>query len=293
MRSRNQAVGLALVALCAVGCQKVWGFEDFEEGSGGASTGGSGGSTAGAGGTTGGSGGASGSAGSAGAAPCENSSAPVGMVGVRIADGTCMWIDPNEVSRSDYNGFLGSNPTPPTICNWNTSLGAPEKKLGTTPCDGPSEPSDAGSPPEDIPVTCVDWCDAFTYCSAKGKSLCPGTLNAPKKGAWYDICSSNGANSYPYAGAHQSQYCNDSGSSGLAGSGSKTECVTPSGVYDMTGNAGEWLDACAGTAQTELCDVRGGSYLDNASLAACDGSVSVAKETGLPNVGFRCCWSPP
>lgn len=290
MLGRNMLVALAVTALALGGCQKIWGFEDFEEGAaaGGSAGGGAGGSTGG----VAGSGGASG--GSAGAAPCVDGAAPGGMIGVRIQDQSCVWIDPKEVTRAEYETFRLAAPTPPSICNWNSSLDSPEKKQGTTPCLGPGETGDAGDVPGDLPVTCVDWCDAYSYCAHQNKVLCPGTINQAQKGAWFDVCSSNGANDYPYPGSFQADYCNDSSSSAkaLVGVGTKTECKTPNGVYDMTGNASEWLDACSATTQAANCDTRGGNYNDSSGVALCKGANAVAKEMGLPGLGFRCCWLP-
>lgn len=292
MRRENWGFALGLTILSLAGCQKVWGFEDFEEGAAqGGSAGSSSGGGAGAGG--GGTGGGGASGGSAGAAPCEDGAAPKSMVGVRVSDGSCVWINPKEVTRAEYAAFLANPPAVSGNCTWNTSFGAPQKKQGTTPCDGPGEASDAGTL-GDAPVTCVDWCDAYAYCDSRGQTLCAGTYNQPTKGAWFDVCSSNGKNDYPYPGNHQASYCNDStvSTKTLVATGSKTECKTPSGVFDMAGNASEWLDACTGTTQADQCDTRGGSFNDNASLAMCGGSVAVAKEMGLPSLGFRCCWLP-
>ncbi len=46
----------------------------------------------------------------------------------------------------------------------------------------------------------MDWCDAYGFCAAAGKTLCPGTF--AKQGAWYDVCSSNGQNPCPCLGNH-------------------------------------------------------------------------------------------
>jgi formylglycine-generating enzyme required for sulfatase activity len=293
----RQGLGaLGLGALALAGCQKIWGFEDFDTaggaaGGGAGGQGGSGGGVAGSGGGVAGSGGASG--GSAGAA-CEDKNAPVGMVSVRIQDGSCLWIDPKEATRAEYESFRTAAPAKPSNCDWNKSYDAPEKKQGS-PCLGPGEVDDAGADaatlPGNLPVTCVDWCDAYGFCAAAAKTLCPGTL--AKQGAWYDVCSSNGQNSYPYLGNHSPDFCNDSSSSAkaLVEVGSKPSCKTASGVYDMVGNASEWTAACSTTGQAGTCDSRGGNYNDNASLAACNGAVAVAKDVGLAGLGFRCCWA--
>ncbi|MCC6903569.1 MAG: SUMF1/EgtB/PvdO family nonheme iron enzyme [Polyangiaceae bacterium] len=290
---------LGLLFVATVGCQKVWGFEDFEEGAAGAT--GSGG-TSGSGATGGGgaTGGTSGSGGSAGAGPCLNTSAPAGMIGVRSPNGVCFWIDPYEVKHSEYEQILKTTITPPGGCEWNSSMGAPQKKNSTVPCLGPGEWADAGAdaamPPSDAPVTCVDWCDAQMFCKHAGKTLCTaGSTKSANEGAWYDACSSNDANEYPYSDQHQTGYCNDSTHSAkaLVGAGSMKECKTPAGVFDMTGNAREWVDACTGSSQTSECATRGGSYADDSGSAKCKGNTQTAKELGLPTLGFRCCWLPP
>lgn len=289
-------LGLGFVA--TVGCQKVWGFEDFEEGTGVAGAGGGGGGGATGGGGAGG--GASGSGGGAGAAPCTHGSAPAGMVGVRIKDGSCVWIDPQEVNHGTYDQFRVKTVTKPSGCEWNADLGAPQKKNTTVPCLGPGEWADAGAdaaaPGSNLPVTCVDWCDAYMFCKDAGKTLCAaGGTKSSTDGAWYDACSTTGANDYPYGDGHQTGYCNDSTSTAkaLVPAGDKKDCKTPSGVFDMVGNAREWVDACNGSAQTEECATRGGSYADDSGGAQCKANSQLAREMGLPTVGFRCCWLPP
>lgn len=294
-------LGLGFIA--TVGCQKVWGFEDFEEGTGAAGAGGGGGATGGGGGTGGGasgSGGSGGGGGSAGAGPCTHASAPAGMIGVRIKGGECAWIDPQEVNHGLYDQFRIKTVTKPSGCEWNSDLGAPQKKNTSLSCLGPGEWADAGAdaaaPASNLPVTCVDWCDAYMFCKDAGKTLCPaGTTKSAQDGVWFDACSSNGGNDYPYGDGHQTGYCNDSTSSAkaLVAAGEKKDCKTPSGVFDMVGNAREWVDACNGSAQTEECATRGGSYADDSGGAKCTSNSQLAREMGLPTVGFRCCWLPP
>lgn len=292
-------IALGLVAGATVGCQKVWGFEEFEAGAAAGAGGGAGsGGASGSGGTS--TGGSSGAGGTGGGEPCVHAGAQPDTVGIHVKDGSCVWVDKYEVSRDEYEAFR-TKATPGTIsgCTWNTSLDKPEKKQGAVPCTGPGELADAGADagalPGDAPVTCVDWCDAAQFCWYVGKKLCTGTFNQPKEGVWFDACSSNGKNDYPYAGTYQSTICNDDSVTAktLVGVGSRKQCVTPSGLFDMTGNAAEWVDACNGDTQTDTCDIRGGSFNDNSGLAMCGGSVGVKKEVGLATLGFRCCWTPP
>jgi iron(II)-dependent oxidoreductase len=70
--------------------------------------------------------------------------------------------------------------------------------------------------------------------------------------------------------------------------------VSPFGVFDMAGNAAEWVDAtfcpydkptCAATTKV----VRGGSWTDdraNGLTTSARGRAS--PETRMPDIGFRC-----
>lgn len=291
MRRDAWVLAIGLTTSSLAGCQKIWGFDDFEEGlaQAGAAGGGAGGA-----GAAGGAGGA-GTGGSAGAAPCTTTTPKAGMVGVRIQDGSCVWIDAHEVTRADYLAFMLNPPaTLPGNCQWNSSFDAPEEKSPLDMCTGPGEPSDASTLSGELPVTCVDWCDAYTFCSHQGKTLCPGKLSDLETGAWFDICSGNGKNDFSYSKTHQVGSCNDNTASAkaLVPVTSKPECTTETEVFDLVGNASEWIDACDSTGENAECAARGGSYKDGPDLAKCAGSVPAKKKVGLSHIGFRCCWTP-
>lgn len=284
MGARARGACLVALAIVAIGCQKVWGFEDFEEGPGV-------GGAAGAGGA--------GTGGGAGAAPCEHPSAPAGMAGVRTQDGSCVWVDPKEITRGQYDAFRTTSPAKPQGCSWNSSLDAPESTQPASPCLGPGEVADggadAGSLDPNLPVTCVDWCDAYMFCLARGATLCPGQYGKATQGAWYDACSSGGGNDWPYGKTYEPKRCNDNsaGAAVLEPVGNKTTCTTPNGIFDLAGNASEWTAACVGESASDECDTRGGGPNDDQLGASCEGKVGLARGLGLPTVGFRCCWLPP
>ncbi len=303
MRRAWMLVGFAALALG--GCQAVWGFKDFKQGSG---SGGSGGNTT----------------------PCTDAKAPSGMIGVRLSDGSCVWVDKYEVTLGQYAKFLANPPAnKPSECAWDSRLDEPEDNPPGAGCDSPRDllagaggvdgggaaggaagagGSDAGAgagaagaggtgaADPTLPVTCIDYCDALTYCVSLGKTLCKGKYNSPKSGEWYDVCSGNGANDYPYGRTHQSNYCNDSANTSGLGDllppGSENNCVTQDGIEDLVGNASEWVDECSDATEFASCEVRGGSYVDNATSATCTSRVSVERDYGLAQLGFRCCWSP-
>lgn len=279
---------LVLVVLSVTACQKVLGFEEFEEG------------TAASGGSSGG-GGTAGAAGAAGAGPCTGG--PGDMVGLRRPNGKCMFIDPYEVTREQYQAYVTTNPTRPSGCESNTDLATPEEtqlSACTTSAEadaGADAGSDAGAPDPKLPMTCVDWCDAAGFCAYQGKTLCKGERLAPKdpnQSAWYMACAGADKWGYPYGAQYQAAACNESctASCALAAPGTFTSCKTPEGVYDLAGNAGEWVDECTSTSADAECHQRGGTLHDTSSAAWCEGAATVKKKIGLPNVGFRCCWEP-
>jgi hypothetical protein len=217
-------------------------------------------------------------------------------------------VDPQLASFQDYTNWLAQNPpltSQPSgaICSWNTTLALAS-----------SDTNFAASHPL-YPAT-VDWCDAQAYCLAHRKHLCGaiggGSLAFNSSAAtdatqseWYNACSSGGANTYPYGNTYGPTTCdghdNGGGTAYYVNVGSLTGCVTPTGIYDLSGNAYEWEDACNGTTGTnDLCHVRGGSYQSFSGDLACNaylgpsGGVAVY-DRGRSTIGnasavaFRCC----
>lgn len=293
-----RAAWIGALVGCALGCQAVLGFEDFESGSGGGAGAGASGGTGAAGGSGGASGssGSAGSAGTAGSAPCTDPNAPANMVGVRISTGECVWIDSTEVSNTGYGDFLAQVADPlvfaTTPCAFKATAADFQPGCGGDGAVPVTEPQD--------PVTCVDWCDARAYCLWSGKALCgdPGTSVS----WWEDICSDNGANDYGFVGAYNKDICNGGenvshgclgGPCELVASGTSPDCQTASNVFDMSGNAAEWTAECNGnTNENDTCKVRGGSVADNATGLQCATATSPQRGTRALHRGFRCCWRP-
>lgn len=284
-------VVVALGLLSLVGCQSLLGFEEFEAQGAGAASGGT--SSGGSGGTP--SGGSGGVAAAAGTAGCEHLDAPSGMVGVRMAGDECVWVDETEVDHGSYALFLQalqtgdpSAYTHQTACTWKSTH---EDFAPACPTD-----AGAGAGADDLPVTCVDWCDAWAYCAYDKKRLC-------EKDYWQQACRSGGPqHNYPYGGSYDSEACNGADNTQLgctagcklAPAGDQTLCVTPNGISDLSGNASEWTDACAGySSEAQLCPVQGGSVAQQGVALQCTSSLSSARNSRNPFLGFRCCWLPP
>jgi formylglycine-generating enzyme len=332
---RNTTLLLSIAILLAAACVQAWSSSDSKPppsnsdmgGSGGGGKGGAAGSagTAGsAGKANGGSAGSSGGGGSAGTAGVAGSAGSGGgcscgpleqcwngqfcvakSVVVSIPDaGATYEIDATEVTRSQYEGWLATNPDPKNgqdnWCAWNTSFSASPACLA----DPPACQANCGNHPQ----TCVDWCDAYAFCKAIGKRLCGKIGGGPNgyvgadqndanKDQWYNVCSTGGVSAYPYGNGYGALLCNgtDNGVGSTMAVGSNAICVTAGlgyeGVYDLSGNVWEWEDACDGTTgKSDSCRVRGGAFSGPNVSLRCDYTTSNSRDYPYGNaVGFRCC----
>lgn len=270
---------------------------------------------------------------------------PPGMAVASKSSGGAYCVDAAEVTKGQYNKFLTANvPVTDQVDSCKATNTTFVPRGGWPPATMP--PSQNGLQHNlGLPVHYVDWCDAYAYCRWTNKQLCGqingGALavtdvNDVSKSAWYNACSAQGANGWPYASVFDATKCNgaligyDAGVPGdtvnqpLYGYGGSnqdeglvrvaesdmTGTVTsyrqycqggPSGgIYQMSGNVGEWEDACNDATPNSECRVRGGSFRadnDPAQLR-CDASRSVARippagadpnTDPLRDIGFRCC----
>jgi len=122
-----------------------------------------------------------------------------------------------------------------------------------------------------VPRTGVDLSGARAACIGKSKRLCT-------RSEWRRACGGQ----YPYGKDYDPDKCNSAGADGtphaLASAGSKKGCMSPSGAFDMVGNAAEW---------TSDGTVNGGTSLKNGEDGTCNSGSKRAG--GAPHVGFRCC----
>jgi Sulfatase-modifying factor enzyme 1 len=232
-------------------------------------------------------------------APIDSSDATLGcpddMVSVPRGNGTSFCIDATEVTQQAFDAWLSAAPDPssqPSYCALNLAF---EPDLGA--CVGGSY-TPAVTP--DLPVTCVDWCDAFAYCASLGRRLCGGLDGSFTKynkyqdaaeSQWMRACSAGGTMQYPYGNAYQGTLCNgaDFGANTIV-TAESSDCVGGvSGLYDMSGNVGEWEDCCSGAAPSASCRIRGGSYADGTDGLRCDAASELHRDERSSTVGFRCC----
>jgi len=250
---------------------------------GGTATGGTstGGSQAGGGGKggSGGSGGKGGSGGNGG-----SGGAPV-LHGPKLIDVGAFSVDATEVTVAQYKEFLtakaGNTSGQIPACSWNTSFYA----AGAMPTENNA-----------WPVANVDWCDANAFCAWAGKRLCGAITGGPvdfanfeeaTKSQWYRACGGPNGGTHPNA----SPACNnDFGFTDLAPVASFAGCEGyPAGVFDMQGNAAEWVDSCDGsTGKADHCILAGGSELDQNSFCT-ETFQDQSRDVTSHYFGFRCC----
>ena len=217
---------------------------------------------------------------------------PSGMANVPVLQGGGYCIDSTEVTWSAYQNFVLANP--PTsgqiaACSWNSTY-IPDQLW-------PPAPGDTR------PVTYVDWCDAYAYCNWAGKRLCGeingaaidfGSYQDVHKSEWFNACSAQAVNVYPYGDSYESDACagadSETGPVSVGSHLSSQYCIggVPS-LTDMSGNVAEWVNACQDQTATSVCRLRGGSYESSASELMCSADDSLSRSATSPSVGFRCC----
>lgn len=231
-----------------------------------------------------------------GTCPSGAGDAGLGPEMVRLPEGFC--IDKTEVTRAQYQAWLATSPEAPkqtAECSENDDF--------TPACAWPP----AGE--ANLPVVCVDWCDAKAFCEAAGKRLC-GRIGGgavsfekyddPAVSEWHAACTSGGKYEYPYGATLDTKTCRggdaeDYTTWGQVPVGSLAGCHSPDATYqdvlDLSGNAAEWENACDGDGSEAGCHIRGGSFEHNEHGLRC----AMARDLHWPRmravaaVGFRCC----
>jgi formylglycine-generating enzyme required for sulfatase activity len=200
-------------------------------------------------------------------------------------------IDTTEVTSGQYRAFVvgdASSLLPPS-CSFKTTI------------------TSGGTSPNDVPVTSIDWCDAFAFCKWAGKRLCgaPDGGSAsfydyaePYADEWYFACSRDGGLAYPYGPSYIGANCNDVD---YDAHGPVRVKQTPQcqggypGLYDMAGNIWEWEDSCDDAGgKNDRCRARGGSFIDGVDPTRCAFDTfqhfSPTRSYVAGFLGFRCCY---
>ncbi|XXX74194.1 SUMF1/EgtB/PvdO family nonheme iron enzyme [Sorangium sp. So ce134] len=226
---------------------------------------------------------------------------PESMVIAPVAGGGNYCIDQYEVTKDEYDDFLKASAP---------LAGLPAECSGNIYQPSNEWPFDEGR----VPVNYIDWCDAYAYCVYRGKHLCgrigggessPAELANAAQNEWYNACSGQGVNEYPYGHAYEARCKVDAptGEFALKSVGPPpippvTRCEgSVTDLYHMSGNVAEWENSCDAEGN---CLVRGGSRasapdaedVEEGSLKAarCDARLTAPRRDDTnPNIGFRCC----
>lgn len=119
----------------------------------------------------------------------------------------------------------------------------------------------------------VSFVQAKQLCESQGKRVCTAE-------EWQWACSGIEGYTYPYGWNLDENKCNRNGATLLESSGSRVNCVSKFGGYDMVGNIFEWVT----NAKSEPA-LMGGPYTKCQTVSP--GVGGGAK----PQTGFRCCKS--
>jgi formylglycine-generating enzyme len=238
-----------------------------------------------------------------------------GMVQITPDGAPAFYVDSTEVTVSAYKAWLDTSPQPAqqeARCSWNDSFVPGECEPGTPcGCDGMGIDLDLEiAISADLPVRCVDFCDAAAYCAGVGKHLCggqngvvlygsPDPSNSAAQSEWFYACSNGGTRQFPYGDQFAPQTCEDDS---VGGNDRPRDVGAPAcqggipGIFDMSGNVEEWVDHCYMTeTQTVACFRPGGAYWHSEAEwldCALWWEQSTSIEDQGPATGFRCCDDP-
>ncbi len=234
----------------------------------------------------------------AGINPCLGEA---GTAGPRMiqADGYC--IDATEVTVGQYLAFfdVDAGVTQPVECAWNNSFAPSTDQRDDNRCTSANiDPSTRAQ----HPISCVDWCDAWSYCEWAGKRLCGAIgggavpFGSTDTGSqWFLACASTQGDKFP-------DDSNDGGDCQLNQSGTApVDSLGCNGSYpglsDMVGNVEEWTDSCDTAGETpdgggtsfDHCHELGDEFENFSGGAGCTAIDFDNRRETWAGIGFRCC----
>jgi hypothetical protein len=130
------------------------------------------------------------------------------------------------------------------------------------------------------PRTLVSAVEAASECEKRGGRLC-------NLGEWQLACSGPENRLFPYGTEYRHGICRTE-SNGPTNAGAMPGCVSPFGVYDMSGNVAEWTADSIPSGQM----VAGGDWVGTSAQTRCTSVSPFNAGLTSTRVGFRCCRSP-
>lgn len=203
---------------------------------------------------------------------------------------TCIKVDK---SVHNVNGYAKCDEFAPTKC-------LSEKKVHMSFCIDRYE---ASGKKGDVPPVMVSWDDGKRKCEAQGKKLCIDDQ-------WTFACEGNEMLPYPYGYVRDSSACNidhqqrpgfDASKAVMdektvawldqrVPSGSMPKCVSPFGVYDMTGNVDEATINSSGRPYKNA--LKGGHWIKGARAACRPATTAHNEYFANYESSYRCCKGP-
>jgi len=137
----------------------------------------------------------------------------------------------------------------------------------------------------EMPLRELDLPEAAKACSSVGKHLCT-------QEEWELACGGSGRRRWPYGESHDTSACNlMKGESDMGDrrreSGSHPACMTPEGVFDLSGNLWEWT---SGPRETGV--LMGGGWVATAGFGSCTTRAEAEASYRTIQTGARCCATP-
>ncbi len=142
-----------------------------------------------------------------------------------------------------------------------------------------------------LPSAITSWARARAACEAAGHRLCTVA-------EWQGACSGEARRAYPYGDEYEPARCNTAEGLGpsepkaLEPTGRRARCVTPEGVFDLSGNAYEWMADADSTGMTRALGGGGFSVGGDEVVCVRRSPLWQPPDQELDGIGFRCCADP-
>lgn len=131
-----------------------------------------------------------------------------------------------------------------------------------------------------VPISYISKYGASDSCYSAGKRLCSAE-------EWMLACMGPYSWKYPYGQIYEGHACSTNDTS-VRVSGSKPECRSFFGAYDMSGGLAEWTDTRA-VENRQFYYVKGGFWESGPQSSCFDKRYSYYPQNRHNPVGFRCC----